>query len=125
MLKIDDEKTIHVTRGDSGTIVITAQDIENNDYIFQTNDLLRLKVMKKNNVEEIVLIKDVTVASDTTRVDIELTSQDTKIGDYINKPNTYWYEVELNPNDNSTTIIGYDENGPKKFKLYPEGKENE
>ena len=58
-------------------------------------------------------------------VEIELTSDETRIGDYINKPVTYWYEIELNPNNNSTTIIGYDDDGPKQFKLYPEGKNGE
>jgi len=54
-----------------------------------------------------------------------LSSDETRIGDYINKPVTYWYEIELNPNNNSTTIIGYDDDGPKQFKLYPEGKNGE
>lgn len=33
----------------------------------------------------------------------------------------YWYEVELNPETEAQTIIGYDEDGPKIFRLYPEG----
>ena len=126
MIKIDEEKTIHITRGDIGTIVVTAQDENRNDYEFKTNDILRLKVMAKGNTENIVLKKDVKVLSNNTKVDIMLESQETRIGNYINKPVTYWYEIELNPSENSTIIIiGYDEKGPKKFKLYPEGKNEE
>lgn len=122
MIKIDEEKTIHLTRGDKATIIISAQDFSGQDYKFLKNDIIRLKVMSKGNVENIVLVKEVEVESDTTLVNIELMSEETRIGDYINKPVTFWYEVELNPDSNSTTIIGYDDDGPKKFKLYPEGK---
>mgnify|MGYP004619568375 CR=1 FL=1 len=122
MIKIDEEKTIHLTRGDSATIVVTAQNDDGSNYEFQKGDTLRLKVMSKKKVEEIVLTKDIIIDSNKESVEIELTSDETRIGDYINKPITYWYEVELNPDNNSTTIIGYDENGPKQFKLYPEGK---
>ena len=45
MIKIDENKTIHITRGDSGTIIITAKDNENNNYVFKTNDILRLKFL--------------------------------------------------------------------------------
>ena len=122
MIKIDEEKTIHLTRGDTVTIVVTAQNDDGSNYEFQKGDTLRLKVMSKKKVEEIVLTKDIVIDSNKESVEIELTSDETRIGDYINKPITYWYEVELNPDNNSTTIIGYDENGPKQFKLYPEGK---
>lgn len=125
MIKIDEEKTIHLTRGDSATIVVTAQNDDGSNYEFQKGDTLRLKVMSKKKVEEIVLTKDIIIDSNKESVEIELTSDETRIGDYINKPITYWYEVELNPDNNSTTIIGYDENGPKQFKLYPEGKNGE
>ena len=56
---------------------------------------------------------------------IPITSTDTTIGDYIDKKVTYWYEVEINPDINGYTIIGYDENGPKKFILLPEGVRDE
>lgn len=125
MIKIDEEKTIHLTRGDSATIVVTAQNDDGSNYEFQKGDTLRLKVMLKKKVEEIVLTKDIIIDFNKESVEIELTSDETRIGDYINKPVTYWYEIELNPNNNSTTIIGYDDDGPKQFKLYPEGKNGE
>jgi hypothetical protein len=54
-------------------------------------------------------------------VEIFLGEEDTKIGEVISKPKDYWYEVELNPFDHPQTIIGYDEDGAKVFKLFPEG----
>ena len=57
----------------------------------------------------------------TTSVDLSLDSTETTIGDIINKPVEYWYEIQLNPDTEPQTIIGYDENGAKIFKLYPEG----
>ena len=122
MLKIDSEKRIHVTRGDSGTIVITAENNDGSVHEFQAGDVIRLKVMEKNDVANVVLTNDVTVEENCTSVDMGLNSEETRIGEYINSPVTYWYEVELNPNTNSTTIIGYDEDGAKELILYPEGK---
>lgn len=123
MLKIDSEKTIHCTRGDAGTIVITANDNGGNPYTFQVNDTIRLKVMEKNNPSSILLNKEVKVLETSTSVSVSLTSSETKIGDLINKPSTYWYEVELNPDTSCNTLIGYDEDGAKLFMLYPEANE--
>ena len=50
-----------------------------------------------------------------------MTGEDTKIGQVINKPIDYWYEIELNPEINPQTVIGYDNDGAKIFKLFPEG----
>ena len=122
MLKIDSDKTIHITRGDSGTISFTAQNSDGSTHEFKSDDIIRLKIMEKKDVTSIVLIKDVAVNEVSTEVDIALESEDTRIGEYINSPVTYWYEVELNPEGNSTTIIGYDEDGAKELILYPEGK---
>ena len=54
---------------------------------------------------------------------VVLTEQDTRIGDVISKPVDYWYEVTLNPYTNPQTFIGYDEDGAKVFKLFPEGND--
>ena len=40
MIKIDEEKTIHLTRGDSATIVVTAQNYDGSNYEFQKGDKL-------------------------------------------------------------------------------------
>ena len=78
-------------------------------------------MFEKNHHENVVIQKDVTVESETTSVDISLYKEDTKIGELINKPKDYWYEIELNSDTSPQTIIGYDVDGPKLFRLYPEG----
>lgn len=77
--------------------------------------------MQKKGCDVVVLQKDITVEHESASVDILLTSYETRIGSIINKPIDYWYEVELNPETEAQTIIGYDEDGPKIFRLYPEG----
>lgn len=64
-----------------------------------------------------------TVLEDTTQVEMALYGEDTKFGEVISKPVDYWYEIELNPDTNPQTIVGYDEEGAKIFKLFPEGKD--
>lgn len=122
MFKIEG-KTVHITRGDTGTLRISAKNSDNTSYTFQVGDVLRLNVFKKKDCGCVELTKDVTVATSGTTVDISLTSEDTTIGEVISKPSTYWYEVILNPETVEQTIIGYDLNGEKDFILYPEAKE--
>lgn len=52
---------------------------------------------------------------------MSITSNETKIGNIINRPVIYWYEIVVNPDTNAQTIIGYDDGGAKEFILYPEG----
>lgn len=126
MFKIDKEtKEIKITRGDVGCIKVTALNDDGSSYIFKQSDVVRLKVFKRKNADNVELIKDVLVTEEAEEVIIELTSKDTKIGDIINKPTSYWYEIELNPDTKSQTIIGYDDElGEKYFTLYPEGGDN-
>lgn len=92
--------------------------------MFLAGDVIRMKVFVKKEVDNIVLQKVVHIEEPTTTVDIMLSSEDTKIGELINKPTDYWYEIELNPDTNPQTIIGYDdEEGAPIFTLYPEGGE--
>jgi hypothetical protein len=120
MFRIDEEKTIHLTRGDAATFSVGAI-IEGETYIFREGDVIRLTVYGKKDCSNVVLQKDSFVNEETESVDIFLESEDTKFGEVISKPTDYWYEVELNPDTYPQTIIGYDENGAKVFKLYPEG----
>lgn len=129
MFQINDDLSIYVTRGDAGVITVEAFVGDGDDaspYRFQPGDVLRLKVFGKKDCDNVVLQKDVGVTEEADSVDIALTEQDTRIGGTINKPLDYWYEVELNPDSDPQTIICYDEeNGPKVFRLYPEGRELE
>lgn len=122
MYQIDDDLTIHITRGDTAYFTVTAE--ENGvQRMFNANDVVRIKVMKKKDCSNVAFQKDVLVTEDTYTVHIILTEEETKIGDVISKPVDYWYEIELNPYTNPQTIIGYDEDGAKIFKVYPEGRD--
>jgi hypothetical protein len=80
-------------------------------------------VFEKKGCDCVVLQKDFTVEADAEVVELYLTGEDTKFGELIHKPKPYWYEVELNPDTAPQTIVGYDEDGPKEFRLFPEGKD--
>ena len=122
MFNINKEtKQIELTRGNVATIGVTATNDDETDYIFVVGDIVRFKVFEKKDCDKVVLQKDVEVKEQTSIVNVELTSEETKIGELINKPVDYWYEIELNPDTNTQTIVGYDKQGAKIFTLYPEG----
>ena len=112
MLYIDEEQVIHITRGDSGYINFS---IMKNDepYTFQVGDIVRFKVFEKKACENVLLQKDFAVEEETELVHMSFDERDTKIGDVISKPTDYWYEVELNPDNDPQTVLGYDEDGAK------------
>ena len=120
MFKINEDKSIYLTRGDHVSFTLTAND-NGEAHTFRQGDLVRFKVFEKKNCDNVVLKHDVRVSYDTLEVEIALSGEETKIGDEINKPTDYWYEVEVNPEIQPNTIIGYDEDGAKVFRLYPEG----
>jgi hypothetical protein len=123
MIKVDTEKTIRITRGDTASLVIKSKNADGTDYVFQVGDTIYFRVMKKNKVKDVKLEKSVLVQSATTSVTIHLESADTEFDKYENKPKTYWYEVEIKGSTSSNTIIGYDEDGAKLFIIYPEGED--
>lgn len=124
MYKINEDLSIYVTRGDIVIMSVKA-DFKGKPYTFQSGDLVRFKVFKKKNCADVALEKDFPITTATQNVQIFLSGEDTKIGDVISKPVDYWYEVELNPTSDPQTIIGYDEDGAKVFKLFPEGADKE
>lgn len=125
MYRINDDLSIYVTRGDIVLMSVSAVDKDGKPYTFVAGDIVRIKVFKKKKCTEVVLEKDFPVTSVTQNVQIFLSGEDTKIGEVISKPVDYWYEVELNPLSEPQTIIGYDEDGAKVFKLFPEGADKE
>lgn len=124
-------KEIHLTRGDIACIEVGAtNETDGSEYEFKTGDIVRLKVFKKKDCGCVELQKDVEVKEPTKTVEINLTSEDTKIGGIINKAVDYWYEIELNPDTNPQTIVAYevDELGKpieRIFKLLPEGTDEQ
>lgn len=121
MFIINNDKSIYLTRGDIAVVQVSASKSNSEDYMFQPGDTIRFKVFEKNRCDSVLIQIDVVVESETLNVDIPLTSNDTKIGDLIHKPKDYWYEIELNPDTTPQTIVGYDVDGPKIFRLFPEG----
>lgn len=130
MFKINQStKEIHLTRGDIACIEVGALDSDGNNYEFQKGDIVRLKVFKKRDCKCVEIQKDVEVQEARITVDINLSSEDTKIGGLINNAVDYWYEIELNPDTNPQTIVGYEIDEITKkplekiFKLLPEGSD--
>lgn len=126
MFKIDPvTKEIKVTRGDIGCIGVQALNKDKTNYEFKKGDIVRINVFKRSDCNCVLLRKDTIVEEPCIEMEINLTKDDTKIGDVIIKPtNIYLYEIELNPDTHPQTIIGFDdETGEKMFTLYPEAGE--
>lgn len=122
MFKIEG-RTIELTRGDMLPLIVSCLNEDGSLYEFKAEDTIRIKIYEKNKVENVVIEKTFQVETPGIEVNIDLTADETKIGDYIRKPVEYWYEIEVNPDTPYTnTIIGYDkEEGPAIFWLLPEG----
>ena len=123
----EDGTTLKVTRGQSGSITFGALTPEGEPYTFVAGDVVRLNVTKEGKENMVVMSVDTIVEEDTEEVTISITSFDSKIGTVINKPTDYWYDIELNPDSSlaqmlsiAQMLLGYDDEGPKIFKLYPE-----
>lgn len=111
--------TIKVNRGDVLNLSLSTELEDGSTYTFHNGDKVVFSIYEKGKMSDnAVVMKEINVIEDTETVDIGLTNEETKIGELINKPITYWYEVELN---DQYTIIGYDEDGAKEFMLFPEG----
>ncbi len=124
MFVVNEDLSIYATRGDIVCLNVSAKDKRTGEaYEFQPGDIVQMMIYRKKNAEDVVMQKDFPVPAKTNTVGIFLTEQDTKIGNTISKPTDYWYEVTLNPYTNPQTFIGYDDDGAKIFKLFPEGKD--
>ena len=126
MFKILKDKTICLTRGDIATLEVSANlekdELQNEEaYTFVPGDVVSFKVFQKKDCNSVVIEKRVTIEEEAPVATIRLESKDSRFGDVISKPVDYWYEVELNPDTWPQTLIGYDEDGEKIFRLYPEG----
>ena len=115
--------SIEINRGDMLAMTIKANDSNGDPYIFKVDDIVRFKIMERNKCENVILQKDVKITEEMESVPVIIPSEEMKIGDIINKPVDYWYEVELNPDTSSAiTILGYKKKtGPRILSLTPEG----
>lgn len=126
MRKIDDNKNILITRGDWLPLRLKLRNKEDgSDYIAVDGDIVRLTVYKSKDVTDVIYQEDFTPVVGESYVDIDIYSDETKFGEYINKTEEYCYQVELNPDTQFTiTLLGVERiNGkdvPKYFYLIPE-----
>lgn len=111
--------TIKLNRGDILNINLTIKKEDGTDYSFEEGDKITFSLYNKGKLnEKAVLLSEFVATPGTTSINIYCDSEETKIGELTNKPTDYWYEIELN---NEYTILGYDDEGAKLFKLFPEG----
>jgi hypothetical protein len=130
MFQINDDKSIYLTRGDAGSFAVTTE-IDGAGYFFRVSDMVIFRVTEKKNCDNVFLEKKFVVEEECESVYIVLEESDTKFGESISKPTDFWYEIELIPYSEDgairpQTVIGYDEDGAKILRLFPEGsKKNE
>ena len=109
------DNTLYFTRGDTVSLNLSIE-----GYMFQPEDKIAFRIYDKNRLNLKFLSEVVTIVEESAAmIKITLPSEATRIGKIVNKPVEYWYEVELN---DSQTVIGYDDNGPKIVVIYPEGE---
>lgn len=123
-MQLIDGTTIELTRGDILNFDLSLKQADGSLYEFKPEDKISFSVYNREKMNEApVLQKIIEIEQASETVSITCTSEETKIGGYINKPLECWYEIVLN---DERTVLGYDKKGPKIFKLYPEGyEENE
>lgn len=128
--------TIHLTRGDSthkdyNTLafqypIFNLATKEEENYMFQLDDKITFVAIEKKGYtkEEIFrkeyTLKDIGYIESTDTVELPLTEEETKLFPLSNKAQTYWYDLILN---DTTTMLGFDNEGGKKLIVYPEVEE--
>ena len=138
MIKIDDDlETLHITRGDTPQAqfnklcfyfpIYNFETEEEENYKFQLNDNISFVVFNKKGYtkDEIFRldykISDLGYTEETETPEIPLTEELMKKFPLSNKRQTYWYNIVLN---DTTTILGSDDEGEKKMIVYPEAEES-
>ncbi len=112
------DNNIYINRGNK---LLFSYKIKNGDeyYSFVTGDTIGFAIYNAKGLNQSPLVsKEITPIVGSDSVDIELSSEEMKIGEMLNKEKECWYEITLN----GETVTGYDNTGPKKLILYPEGK---
>ena len=128
--------TIHLTRGDATNEnynrlafnfpIYNFGTKQEENYLFQLDDKITFVVInKKGYTKEEIFRKEYTLrelgyTAPAETVDLVLTEEDTKNFPLTNKPMTYWYQISLN---DTTTVLGHDDEGAKRIIVYPEVEE--
>ena len=120
---IDEYGNITTLWGDWLPLTIEPTNEDDTPYIFKDEDIVRFRIIKKKDCNCVELQKDFEPTVGSTSLDIDLWANEMEIGDVINKPITYWYEVILNPDTKyELTIIGY-KKYEKTLTLTPKGRD--
>lgn len=133
MIKIEDQTILHLTRGDKTGDKINILSFyypiynvaakQEELYEFQLDDKITFVAFnKKGYTKDEILRKEYTIRDlgyiePTTHPELRLTPEETKKFPLSNKKQTYWYDLVLN---DSTTLLGLDDEGAKKIIVYPE-----
>lgn len=144
MIAIDpeDNRTIYLNRGDETSEffklafyfpIWNYAEQKEEKYLFQLDDKISFVVMKKKGYrkEEIFRIektlREMGEVEPTYYPEIQLTAEDTKKFELLDKSATYWYDLILN---DATTMLGFvidddDKTGASKIVVFPEAEEKE
>lgn len=128
--------TIHLTRGDATqdkynrlAVIFPIYNFgtkQEENYKFKPDDKITFVVInKKGYTKEEILRKEYTLreigyTEETEIAELPLTEEDTKTFPLSDKAKTYWYDLVLN---DTTTMLGLDNEGAKKIIIYPEAEE--
>lgn len=122
MFVVNEDLSIYATRGDTVFFKVKAKVRDSEEaFLFSKGDVLRICITQKKNTAAVMLDKRFAVTEEADSYTILLTGKEMKFGSVTAKAVDFWYEIELNPDTNPQTIVGYDEDGPKVFRLFPEG----
>ena len=129
--------TIHLTRGDAtqdkynklafNFPIFNFETKQEENYKFKPDDKITFVAMnKKGYTKEEILRKEYTLreigyTAETEIAELPLTEEETKSFPLTDKPQTYWYDLILN---DTTTILGFDNEGAKEIIVYPEVEED-
>ena len=108
---------IHINRGDRGTIRIKSKD---ND--FKVGDKLKFSIVDKRNYNEVFFQKEYKIDEAGEYATIPLMEEDTRFAVIDRKCLECRYEIEYN---NSTTLIGANDNDDNIIKIYAEAGEKQ
>lgn len=121
MFKINnDDLSIHLTRGDAVVFDVQAQKGDEL-YAFQPGDSVVFKVSEAKDAGTVKCSVTVTEPINANTMQIVLGSDKTTFGtEKINKHVDFWYEITLVTSTGEQTLIGFDEDGAKILRLYPD-----
>lgn len=112
MFKIEEDKTIKISRGLRKTFKIV-----NKNGNFDIGDKFTLTILEKRDYNNVKFQKTYINTRDTNEMHITLEPKDTMFCEVICKEKEYWYEIRYN---DTQILSGFDdEDGEKEFVLYP------